>query len=182
MNEQIKQIAERLKGLRESLDLSPEEMADRCGRRVEEVVNCESGETDIPMGFLYDVAQRSGVDISTFLSGDEPKMTSYFLTRYGQGLSVERTRAYRYQTLAGGYKRPKVEPFEVTVEPDDRPIFLNSHVGEEFNYVLEGRMLFCFNGKNLVLNPGDSVYFDSSYAHGMKALDGRSVKFLAVIS
>jgi mannose-6-phosphate isomerase-like protein (cupin superfamily) len=133
------------------------------------------------MSFLFDVGQCFNIDTSTLISGDEPRMKTYFLTRYGQGASVERTKAYKYQALASGYKRPKAEPFEVTVEPDDRPLFLNTHNGEELNYVLEGRLLLHINGKDLILNPGDSIYFDSSYPHGMKALDGRSVKFLAII-
>jgi transcriptional regulator with XRE-family HTH domain len=181
MNEQIKQIAERLKGLRDSLDLSIQEMAERCKRTPEEIRGYETGEIDIPMSFLFDVAQYFNIDTSTLISGDEPHMKSYFLTRYGKGISVERNKAYKYCALASGYKRPQAEPFEVTVEPNDRDIHLNSHEGEEFNYLLEGRLLFRFNGKDLILNPGDSIYFDSSYSHGMKALDNKPVKFLAII-
>jgi mannose-6-phosphate isomerase-like protein (cupin superfamily) len=181
MNDQIKQIAERLQGLRESLDLSPEEMANQCKRSVEDIQQYETGNVDIPMSFLFDVAQHFDIDTSTLISGEEPRMKTYFLTRYGKGTSVERTKAYKYQALASGYKHPKAEPFEVTVEPNENPVYLNTHEGEELNYVLEGRMLLHFNGKELILNPGDSVYFDSSYPHGMKALDNKSVKFLAII-
>lgn len=181
MNEQIQQIAERLKGLRESLDLSMEQMAEQCKHPVADIERFETGEQDIPMSFLFDVAQCFHIDTSTLISGDEPRMTAYFLTRYGRGISVERTKVYKYQALASGYKRPKAEPFEVTVEPDDRPLYLNTHKGEEFNYVLEGRLQLHINGKDLVLNPGDSIYFDSSYPHGMKALDNQPVKFLAII-
>jgi mannose-6-phosphate isomerase-like protein (cupin superfamily) len=181
MNEQIKQIAERLKGLRESLDLSPAEMAERCERPVDEIEQYESGNRDIPMSFLFDVGQRFNVDTSTLISGQEPRMSSYFLTRYGRGTSVERTKVYKYQALASGYKHPQAEPFEVTVAPNDNPVYLNSHKGEEFNYLLEGRLQLHINGKELILNPGDCIYFDSSYPHGMKALDDKPVKFLAII-
>ncbi|MDR1683352.1 MAG: cupin domain-containing protein [Candidatus Symbiothrix sp.] len=181
MNEAIKQIAERLKGLRESLDLTPEVMGERCSRRAEDVLLYESGVIDIPMSYLFEVAQQFNIDTSTLISGDEPRMTAYFLTRKGQGVAIERTKAYKYQALAGGYKRPKAEPFEVTVEPNDNPIHLNRHQGEEFNFVLEGRMLLQINGKDLILNPGDSIYFDSDFPHGMKALDNQTVKFLAII-
>ncbi len=181
MNEQIKQIAERLKGLRESLDLSFEEMAAHCGKSAEDIELYESGDIDIPMSYLFDVAQNLGVDTSTLISGDEPRMKSYYLTRYGKGISVERTKAYKYQALASGFKNPKAEPFEVTVEPNENPIYLNAHTGQEFNYVLEGRLQFRINDKDLILAEGDSIYFDSSCPHGMKALDGKPVKFLAII-
>jgi len=181
MEEQIKQIANRIKGLRDSLDITVEDMAKRCKRTPEEIRLYEAGETDIPMSFLFEVAQHFNVDTSTLISGEEPRMTSYFLTRFGKGKSIERNKAYKYQALASGYKLPKAEPFEVTVEPNEKEMYLNSHEGEEFNYVLEGRLLLRINEKNLILNPGDSIYFDSSNRHGMKALDNQPVKFLAII-
>ena len=181
MDEQIKQIADRIKGLRDSLDFTIEEMAERCKRTPDEIRLYEAGETDIPMSFLFEVAQHFNIATSTLISGEEPRMTSYFLTRFGKGKSVERNKAYKYQALASGYKFPKAEPFEVTVEPDEKEMHLNSHAGEEFNYVLEGRLLLCINDKNLILNPGDCIYFDSSNRHGMKALDNQPVKFLAII-
>jgi len=181
MEEQIKQIADRIKGLRDSLDITVEEMAEQCKRTPDEIRLYEAGETDIPMSFLFEVAQQFKISTSTLISGEEPRMTSYFLTRYGKGKSVERNKAYKYQALASGFKQPQAEPFEVTVESNEGEMHLNSHEGEEFNYVLEGRLLLRINDKNLILNPGDSIYFDSSIPHGMKALDHRPVKFLAII-
>ena len=181
MDEQIKQIADRIKGLRDSLDITVEEMAERCKRTPDAIRLYESGEADIPMNFLFELAQHFNIATSTLISGEEPRMTSYFLTRFGKGKSVERNKAYKYQALASGFKTPNAEPFEVTVEPTEGEMHLNSHEGEEFNYVLEGRLLLCINGKDLILNPGDCIYFDSSNPHGMKALDNQSVKFLAII-
>jgi len=181
MNEQIKQIAERLKGLRDSLDLSLEETAVKSKKSPEEIELYESGNVDIPLSYLFDIAQAFGIETSTFISGDEPKMKAYFLTRKGKGVSIERTKAYKYQALSSGFKNPKSEPFEVTVEPNSNPIYLNTHIGQEFNYVLEGRLQLRINNKDLILEEGDSIYFDSSNPHGMKALDGKSVKFLAII-
>ncbi|MDR1371592.1 MAG: cupin domain-containing protein [Dysgonamonadaceae bacterium] len=181
MNEQIKQISERLKGLRDSLEYTIEEMAERCQRTAEEIERYEAGETDIPMSFLFDVAQKFNLNTSTLISGEEPRMKAYFVTRAGKGKSVERNRAYRYQELASGFRNPNIEPFEVTVEPNEQKSSLNSHNGEEFDYILEGRLLFTINNKELTLNSGDSIYFDSSNPHGMKALDGKAVRFLAII-
>jgi quercetin dioxygenase-like cupin family protein len=181
MNEQMMQIADRIKGLRDSLEITVEEMAERCKRTSDEIRLYEAGETDIPMSFLFDVAQNFNVDTSTLISGEEPRMVSYFLTRFGKGKSVERNKAYKYQALASGYKQPKAEPFEVTVEPNEEKVTLNSHEGEEFVYVLEGRLSLQMNGKILILNSGDCIYFHSFIPHGMKALDNKAVKFLAVI-
>ena len=75
------------------------------------------------------------------------------------------------------------DPFVVTVEPkpDREPIHYNSHAGQEFSLVLEGRMMVNIDGKELILNEGDSLYFNSKLPHGMKALDGKTVRFLAII-
>lgn len=183
MSDQIKQIAERLRGLREVLDLTPEEVAESCQLSVENYLGMESGEKDISVSALQKIARKYGVALDVLMFGEEPKMSSYFLTRYGTGVSVERTKAYKYQSLASGFRGRKVDPFIVTVEPkpENTPIYFNSHEGQEFNLVIEGRMLLNINGKELVLNPGDSLYFDSSVPHGMMALDGKTVKFLAVI-
>ncbi len=183
MDEQIKQIAERLRGLREVLELNVEEVAKDCDLSVEEYNKAESGESDISVSMLQKIARKYGVALDALMFGEEPKMSSYFVTRAGMGTSIERTKAYKYQSLAAGFKDRIADPFIVTVEPkgEDCPMTFNSHTGQEFNLVVSGRMLISINGKELILDEGDSIYFDSKQPHGMKALDGRSVQFLAVI-
>ncbi len=183
MNEQIRQIAERLRGLREGLELTTQEIADACEIPVDEYRLAESGETDISVSFLQKIARHYDISLDALMFGEEPKMSSYFLTRAGMGVSIERTAAYKYQSLASGFMNRKADPFIVTVEPkdDDIPLHYNSHNGQEFNMVLSGRMLLSINGKELILTQGDSIYFNSKLPHGMKALDGKAVKFLAII-
>lgn len=183
MCDPIKSIANRLRGLREVLELSAQEVAESCHLRVEEYMALESGESDISVNVLQTIARRYGISLDVLMFGEEPKMNAYFITRAGAGVSVERRKAYKYEALASGFRDRKADPFIVTVEPApaDAPMHLNSHGGQEMNYVLEGRLLLSLNGKELVLNVGDSLYFDSSLPHGMKALDGRPVRFLAII-
>lgn len=183
MNDQIRQIAERLRGLREVLELSAEDVARACDVSVEEYRLAESGEADISVSMLQKIAREYEVALDALMFGEEPKMSSYFLTRAGMGISIERTKAYKYQSLASGFMNRKADPFVVTVEPksDDAPMHFNSHGGQEFNIVISGRMLLSINGKELILNPGDSIYFNSKLPHGMKALDGQTLKFLAII-
>ncbi|MDO4703237.1 helix-turn-helix domain-containing protein [Tannerella sp.] len=183
MNEEIKQIAERLKGLREALEIGAEEVAKVCNMSPEEYLRLESGTVDISVSVLHSIARAYGVELTTLMFGGEPKMSTYFVTRNGKGVSVERTKAYKYQSLAAGFSKRRAYPFMVTVhpKPDSEPLYLNTHPGQEFNYVISGRMLFHINGKDLILETGDSIYFNSELPHGMKALDGETVQFLAVI-
>ncbi|MDR1102636.1 MAG: cupin domain-containing protein [Tannerella sp.] len=183
MNEQIKQIAERLTGLRDVLEIGVEEMANVCNLSADEYLLLESGNVDISVSVLHRIAQAYGIELTVLMFGDEPKMSSYFVTRSGRGVAVERTKAYKYQSLAAGFSKRRADPFLVTVhpKPDGEPMYLNTHAGQEYNYVISGRLFFRINGKDLILEEGDSVYFNSELPHGMKALDGQTVTFLAVI-
>lgn len=182
MNQQIKQIADRLKGLREALNIELVEIATLCGLSEEEYLRIESGKYDIPVSILHQISQHYHMELSVLMFGDEAYMDSYYLTRCGKGPAVERSKAYKYQALASGFKGREVTPFLVTIEPDDqRQLTLNQHSGQEFNYLLKGKMLFHINGKELTLNAGDSIYFNSALPHGMKALGDEQVQFLAVI-
>lgn len=183
MNEQIKQIAARLVGLRDALEIKPEEIAKVCRISVEEYLSLESGTVDISVSVLHQISQAYGIELTTLMFGDEPKMCSYFVTRKGKGVAVERVKAYKYQSLAAGFVGRKADPFIVTVHPtpEETPIYLNSHPGQEFNLILSGHLRLHINGKELELNEGDSIYFNSALPHGMKALGDEKVRFLAVI-
>ena len=129
------------------------------------------------------ISKQYGISLDVLMFGEEPKMSSYFLTRKGHGMSVERRSAYNYESLASGFRGRKADPFIVTVEPKpaNTPKEMNSHSGQEFNMVLEGKMELTIGTKALVLNEGDSIYFDATQPHGMRALDEHPVRFLAII-
>lgn len=183
MNKQIQEIAERLRGLRDLLNIQPEDVAAVCHVSKGEYLGYESGKNDIPVSALENISKKYDVELSALLFGTEPNMKAFYLTRTGQGTVMERTRAYKYQALASGFVGRKADPFIVKVDPapENAPMHLNSHYGQEFNYVLEGSMLLSIDGHDLTLNQGDSLYFDSTRPHGMKALNGSYVKFLAII-
>ena len=183
MDEQIKQIALRLQGLRDALELSRADVAAKVGITEKEYAAMESGSCDLSVSTLQKVSHTFNVSLDELMFGEEPHMSAYFLTRNGTGISVERTKAYKYESLASGFRNRIADPFIVTVEPkpEDTPVYYNAHPGQEFNLVMEGKLQLNINGKEVILTPGDSLYFDSSLPHGMKALDGKTVKFLAVI-
>ena len=183
MTDQIKQIAARLHGLREVLELTEQEVAYACQLTIKDYRELESGTRDISVSTLQKISRHYGISLDVLMFGEEPKMSSYFLTRKGTGISVERRKAYKYEALASGFRGRIADPFIVTVEPkpEGTPVQFNSHQGQEFNLVVEGRLLLNINGKELILNQGDSLYFNSALPHGMLALDGKPVKFLAII-
>ena len=78
MNEQLKQIAERLKGLRDALDLSIEDIAKDCSVDADLYASYESGSSDIPVSILHNISQKYGVEMTSLLFGEDPHMCSYF--------------------------------------------------------------------------------------------------------
>ena len=138
----IKQVADRLRGLRDSLDLTVGQMAEQCEITPEPLATYESGTADIPVSFLHRLASTYGVELTALMFGEEPTMNSYYVTRSGKGVKVERTKAYSYQDLASGFQHRVMAPFMVTIEPTEagHPMTLNTHQGQEFNYVIEGQL------------------------------------------
>ena len=173
MDEQLKQIGERLRGLRDVLDIPVSEMAETIGISSEKYEMIEKGEADITISNL--------MKIEELIFAETPHMKSYFVVRDGQGVSIERTKAYKYQSLVSGFVGHKADVFIVTVEPkpEAHVVYKNSHAGQEFNLVLEGKMELYIGGKTIVLEEGDSIYFDSTKPHGMLAVGNKPVKFLA---
>lgn len=182
MNEEIKAVADRLIGLREIMDVSVEEAAGVCGISIEQYKQYETGTVDIPVGILQSMSKKYGIDLGTLISGKEPHMHSYCLTKKDKGLTVERRKDYRYEALASGFINRKADPFIVTVPYDENAeIHFNSHPGHEFEYMIEGEMQIVVDGKEMTLSAGDSIYFDGTKMHGMKATGGKPAKFLAMI-
>jgi mannose-6-phosphate isomerase-like protein (cupin superfamily) len=183
MEEQIRLIAERLKGLREVLDISVEDAAVTCSIGKEKYMEYESGEVDIPVSVLHNMSRGYGVDLTVLLTGEDPHMHHYSLTRKNTGIGVERRKEYKYQSLGHSFINRIAQPFLVTVEPKGEhiEISLNAHPGQEFNYVLKGSMKISLDGKEMILYEGDSIYFDSGLPHGMLALNGSECVFLAII-
>lgn len=182
MYEEIKAVADRLIGLREIMEVSVEEAAEVCNVSVEQYEKYESGTVDIPVGILQSISKKYGIDLGTLISGHEPRMHFYSLTKKDKGLSVNRRSDYEYQALATGFQNRKADPFIVKITPEEtKEIHFNSHPGHEFNYMIEGSMKIVIDGKELILEQGDSVYFDATKKHGMQALDNKNAKFLAII-
>ena len=119
MNEEIKAVADRLIGLREIMDVSVEQAAKVCGISEEQYKTYESGNIDIPVGILQSMSKEYGIDLGTLISGKEPHMHFYCLTKKDKGLSVDRRSDYEYQALATGFQNRKADPFIVKITPEE---------------------------------------------------------------
>lgn len=179
------EIAERIRALREIMEITVGEMAEITGVSPEEYARLEEGRDDFSFTFLYKCAERFGVDLMEIVSGETPRLAGCTLVRKGQGLPIKRRKGFEYEHLAANFADKIAEPFLVTApyieEQQDAPIPLSTHEGEEMDYILSGSLRFVHNGHFMVLNAGDSVYYDSSKGHGMIAVGGEPCRFISIV-
>ena len=177
-------IGRRLRELREVESIPVDELARVCGVAPEAYREAEAGRADLPASALNALAARFGVDLGLLLTGETPRMAHAAITRAGRAPRVARRADYGYESLAANFKNARFEPFAVTipVAGDDAKVPTNVHDGQEFNYILQGRVLLRLRGNDHILGPGDSILFDAREPHGMKALDRAPARFLAVIT
>ncbi len=180
VNEQIKQIAQRINFLRDTLDMPEEEVAKALSISLDEYISYENGEKDIPISIIYSVAAVLGVDPTEILLGEAPRMAEYCVTRKNAGVMIERYPGYSFEALAHNFIGRDKEPMIVTLSSSDKKSDLVSHSGQEFNYVLEGKIGVTLGNKTIELNAGDSVYFLPSIPHGQFAIS-ETAKFLTII-
>ncbi len=179
MNRQIQQIAERIRELREILDISRQDAAGKVGIPLETYDSYESARADIPIGVLYGLASLFGVDPTELLTGDGPRMDEYTLVRKGHGIQIERYAGYSFAALAFNFRNRDMDPMIVTLSQSDHAELV-AHKGQEFNFVLEGAIRVVVGKNEFTLEEGDSLYFNPAIPHGQRAVTP-TAKFLTVI-
>lgn len=185
MDYSIKEVAQRLRGLRETLNFSIEEFCQKTGVSVEDYEKIENGEKDFSITFLYKCAEIFDVELIEILTGTAPKLSTYSIVRKGEGLPIERRERFSYQHLAYLFKDKSTEPLLVKapyeIGEKNKPIKLSVHDGQEFDYVLKGSLKFVIGNHSEILNEGDAVYYDSNTPHGMIAAGEADCEFMAVL-
>ena len=185
MEPNIKEVACRIRALREDMDLTIEDMAEATGRSAKEYAAQESGEQDLSFTFLYKCAKKLGVDVIDILTGETPHLSGYSLMSACDGLSIKRRAGFEYLHKAPHFKNKLAEPFLVTApyleEEQNAPIHLSHHAGQEIDYIISGKMRFAYEDHIEELGAGDLLMYDSGRGHGMIAIGGEPCVFLAIV-
>ncbi len=180
----IREMAARIRELRIIEGMSPNEVAKKVGVETAEYLACESGEQDLNFAFLYRCAITFGVDVTDIIQGSSPTLTTYSLTRAGEGQRIEKAHGMTYYNMAFSYKNRIAEPLYVVAEYDETAqrseILLTTHEGQEMDLVVKGSLKVQVGTHTEVLNEGDTIYYDSSTPHGMIAVGGQDCVFYAI--
>ena len=178
----------KIKGIRESKNISGEEIAERTGLSVEQINSIESDQYLPSLGPLIKVARALGVRLGTFLDDNdnlgpvvcraEERNNSI---SFSNGASDAR-KHMEYHSLAKQKAGRSMEPFVIDIQPsEERNFKLSAHEGEEFIYVLEGSVEIDYGKQQYTLNAGDSIFYDSIVQHHVHGAPGQAAKILAVV-
>ena len=179
---QRQSIALRLRTLREAVEKEAQAVADATGVTLSLYDDYETGVHDVPLSYLSSAAAYFQVEVNALLTGGDSHAHLFQVTRSERGPVVKRRRQYHYEALAVGFVGKAMVPYRVTVEPNELPMQVNTHAGQELNVVLVGTLRVQVDGHDSQLHAGDSIYFDASLPHGMQALDNKPATFLAIIT
>ncbi|MDD6735261.1 MAG: AMP-binding protein [Clostridiales bacterium] len=183
--EKLIEIAERIKEMREIMGFSVQEMAEKTEVSVEEYEQLEAGKVDFPFTFIHKCAIAFHLEINDILEGVSANLSSYNVTRRGKGHQTAKEEGIEICNLAPMFKNKLAEPYYVTYEYSEKqqyhPIHCTTHKGQEFDIVLEGSLKVQVGEHTVVLNEGDSIYYNSSTPHGMIAINGKKCVFCAIV-
>ncbi|MCQ2455183.1 MAG: AMP-binding protein [Clostridia bacterium] len=181
----IKEMAERIRELREITRFTAEEMAKKTDVTTEEYLACERGESDLNFAFIYRCALAFGVNVTDIIEGVSPNLKSYTLTRNGAAQRIDQAHGMTYYNLASAFRNRIAEPLyvcsEFSEEAQNKDIELTTHAGQECDIVISGNLMVQIGSHKEVLGPGDSIYYDSGTPHGMIAVNGENCLFYAIV-
>ena len=181
----IREMAERIRELREITRYTPEEMAAKTDVTVEEYLACENGQSDLNFAFIYRCSLAFGVNVTDIIDGVSPKLKSYTVTRGGLGQRIEQAHGMTYYNLAYAFQNRIAEPLyvrsEYNEEAQHKDIELTTHAGQEIDIVITGSLMVQVGSHREILHAGDTIYYDSSAPHGMIAVGGQDCEFYAIV-
>ena len=185
MDFKIREVAGRIRELREISGFTVEKMAARTNLSVEEYIQCEAGNRNLSIAFLYRCTLSFGVDMSDLLEGRSAKLRQYDLTRKGEGQRIEEAHHMVGWNLASDFRNRIALPLYMEMKyregAEYEDIELVTHEGQECDIVIRGHMKIQIGGHTEILHAGDTIYYDSSTPHGMIAVDGEDCAFYAIV-
>jgi len=176
-----RQIGQTIRSLRLGQGLTLTELAAKSDLTKSTLSKIETGQISSPIATLMRLAAAMHVPLADFFT-QAPTTPSYVLTRKNQGriITKDGTRfGYAYEALALDMPRKSAEPFVLTVCPGDG-VGKFKHGGEEFIYMLSGKLRFTVGSETMLLAAGDSLYFDPQQVHSTEVVGKTPARFLCV--
>ncbi len=181
-------LGEKIKTLRLQKHLTLRQVADKTSLSIPLLSQVENNAVSPPVATLLKIAKALEVSIGYFFR-EEEATDKVAVVRKDERQRVFRPLhkkhgggGYNYEALAYTRNAKHMEPFFVEFEPRKKEelTFLN-HRGEEFVFLFKGKLAFYAQGREIILNPGDSLYFDADLPHAFRALQGKKAQAIVVV-
>ena len=183
-------VGHKIKGIRESKNLSIEEISERSGLSAEQILSIENDQNLPSLGPLIKIARALGVRLGTFMDDNDalgPVVCRAADRERNSSISfsngaTDARKHMEYHPLAQQKAGRHMEPFVIDINPEENPEFkLSAHEGEEFIYVMNGEVEIEYGKEKYLLKEGDSIFYDSIVKHHVHGAPGKSAKILAVV-
>ncbi len=181
-------IGSKVRQLRKQRGLTLQEVSDLTGLSKPLLSQIENNIAAPPIATLIKISTALGVKISHFFQ-DHAMANRIVLVKKDERYGVKKLThhdndssiGYRYESLAYPMADKQMEPFIAEIEPrNDNELLYNNHKGEEFLFLIKGQLEFRSSDQTLIIEEGDSLYFDSSVPHALRGIDGNA-KALVVV-
>jgi len=177
------EIGQRIKRLRIERGLSLVDVAGATGFTKGYLSKVENSKKAPPVSTLLRLAKALGVHISAIFSEEETK-TTITLVKKGERTTMARNGTafgYSYEPLAHQFPQRHMDPYILTLPVKPRKNAVFQHKGEEILMVLDGAMRFTYGDKEILVEEGDCIYFDSNTPHYGLADGSKPAKCFMVI-
>jgi transcriptional regulator with XRE-family HTH domain len=175
---ELARVEARLRALRRERGWRLEDLAERTGFSSAYLSRLESGERQPSLGALIRVAQAYEVDFSTLFE-PEPGVKNAVVMR-GSESEMRSGNGLSYTNLTEGSWTFNLRPLRIVVPAEREEEKLYQHEGEQWLYVLSGRLRLKLAEKEFVLEPGDSAHFDAESPHQLSALGENDAEIILV--
>ncbi len=172
-------LGERLFALRSARGWTLEELAERSGLSKPYLSRLESGNRQPSIAAVLTLARVYGVPMGS-LFGPQQADESCIVVR-GKDAAVRHGDGVSYVPLSTA-SRFNLEPIRLVISATRSGTERFQHEGEEWVYVVSGRLRLTLSEKQYVIDTGDAAHFDARLPHRLDALDGTDVSLILVAS
>ncbi|MBM4330937.1 MAG: cupin domain-containing protein [Deltaproteobacteria bacterium] len=181
-------LGEKIKDLRLQKRYPLRQVAGKTGLSIALLSQIENNAVSPPVATMLRIARALDVNIGYFFREEESREKAVVVRKNERKKTFRRMHAqhgeggYTYEALAYTKNAKHMEPFLVEFEAKKKEelTFLN-HRGEEFLFLFRGRLAFHYNQDEIVLDSGDSLYFDSGVPHAFRALKGKKAQAIVMV-
>jgi XRE family transcriptional regulator, regulator of sulfur utilization len=177
-------VGARVRALREAMDLSLRDLAERSGVSAPMLSQVERGDTSPTLAVAERIAAGLELSLSQLLRLDEADGVS--VVRASERRTAGR-RGHRYEVLTPPLPGQRAEvslhtlkPEATTGGPDDPP--MHEPGSRETAVVAEGRLRLVYGGVEYELGEGDTVTFDSDLPHHFENPGHEPARFYAIVA